>query len=104
MIDPTLRLEALERVIDDPDTGVVLVDLVLGHGAHPDPAAGVAPLIEAGRESGIASVVSLCGSRGDPQGRDEQAQRLMKAGAEVHLSNASATRRAVLLTQEADRG
>jgi FdrA protein len=103
MIDPTLRLEALERVIDDPDTGVVLVDLVLGHGAHPDPAAGVAPLIEAGRASGIASVVSLCGSRGDPQGRDEQAQRLMEAGAEVHLSNASATRRAVLLTQEADR-
>jgi FdrA protein len=104
MIDPTLRLEALEAVIDDPGTGVVLVDLVLGYGAHPDPATAVAPLVEAGRSSGIAFVVSLCGSRRDPQGRDEQAQRLLEAGAEVHLSNASAARRAVHLTLEADRG
>ncbi len=104
MIDPTLRLEALERVVDDPETGVVLVDIVLGYGAHPDPAAGLAPLIEAGRGSGIASVVSLCGSRGDPQGRDDQARRLMEAGAEVHLSNASAARRAVRFTLEADHG
>jgi FdrA protein len=104
MIDPILRLEALERVVDDPETGVVLVDIVLGYGAHPDPAAGIAPFVEAGRRSGIACVVSLCGSRGDPQGRDDQARRLAEAGAEVHVSNAAAARSATRLTLEAGRG
>jgi FdrA protein len=100
MIDPTIRLEALASVIGDPETGVVLFDLVLGHGAHPDPASGVVPLIEAGTRSGIRFVASLCGSRSDPQGRDDQARRLMEAGAEIFVSNAAAARRAVQLTLE----
>ena len=104
MIDPTVRLEALEAVIADPGTGVVLVDVVLGYGAHPDPATPLRPLVEAGRTSGIPFVVSLCGSRGDPQGRDDQARRLRDTGAEVYVSNAAAARRATQLTQEAARG
>jgi len=100
MIDPTIRLEVLASVIGEPETGVVLFDLVLGHGAHPDPASGVVPLVEAGRRSGITFVASLCGSRSDPQGRDDQARRLTEAGAEVFVSNAAAARRAVHLTQE----
>ncbi len=39
-------------------------------------------------------VVSLCGTAGDPQGRDRQADRLAAAGAEVYLSNAAAAIRA----------
>ena len=38
MIDATLRLERLRRELADPDCAVVLLDVVLGHGAHPDPA------------------------------------------------------------------
>ena len=49
MIDPTLRLEHLARVAADPATGVLLLDVVLGHGAEPDPAALLAPAIEAAR-------------------------------------------------------
>ena len=48
MIDPTLRNEQLARAAADPSTGVILLDLVLGHGAEPDPAALLAPAIAAG--------------------------------------------------------
>ena len=43
MIDPTLRLERLAAEAADPATAVLLLDVVLGHGAHPDPAAELAP-------------------------------------------------------------
>jgi len=45
MIDPGLRNERFRREAADPGTGVVLLDVVLGYGAHPDPAGELAPLI-----------------------------------------------------------
>ncbi|CUR60522.1 putative succinyl-CoA synthetase-like protein [metagenome] len=96
MIDPTLRNEQLARAAADPQTGVILLDLVLGHGAEPDPAALLAPAITAARaERAIPVVVSLVGTDLDPQGLDTTRDALVAAGAEVHLSNASATRRAL---------
>ena len=97
MIDPTLRLEHLRRAADDPDTAVLLLDVVLGHGAEPDPAALLAPALAAVAQP---VVVSLVGTSADPQGLDRQAAALAEAGAEVHLSNAHATRRAVRLVTE----
>ncbi len=94
MIDPSLRLEHLARAAADPDTGVILLDVVLGHGAEPDPAASLAPAI-AGIEQPV--VVAVVGTAHDPQGLERQVQALADAGAEVHLSNAAATRRAVEL-------
>jgi FdrA protein len=94
MIDPTLRLEHLEGVARDPRTGVVLMDVVLGHGAEPDPAALLAPAIERARRY-VPVLVSCVGTDLDPQGLERQAQALADAGAEVHLSNARATRRAL---------
>jgi FdrA protein len=96
MIDPTLRNEQLARAAADPATGVILLDLVLGHGAEPDPAALLAPAIAAARrDREVPVVVSLVGTDLDPQGLDAQRDALVAAGAEVHLSNASATRRAL---------
>jgi FdrA protein len=94
MIDSTLRLEHLARAADDARTGVLLLDVVLGHGAEPDPAGELARAI-----AGIAQpvVIALVGTSSDPQGLAGQAQQLAAAGAEVHLSNAAATRRAVEL-------
>jgi FdrA protein len=94
MIDPSLRTERLERELRADDCAVVLLDVVLGHGAHADPATDLARVI------GPAStpvVVSLIGTRDDPQGLDAQAQRLAEAGAIVHASNAAATREALSL-------
>jgi FdrA protein len=94
MIDPTLRLEHLARAAADEATGVLLLDVVLGHGAEPDPAALLAPAVAAVRQPVVIAVV---GTNADPQDRDAQVRALVGAGAEVHLSNAAATRRAVEL-------
>jgi FdrA protein len=91
MIDPSLRLERLADVLADPATGAVLLDVVLGHGAHPDPAASLAPAIDG---SEVPVVVSLTGTGGDPQGLEQQARQLADAGAHVLLSNAAAARAA----------
>lgn len=86
MIDPTLRLEALAQA--GPGE-VVLMDVVLGHGADPDPAARLAPAIAAG---GADVVVALIGTMGDPQDLHAQAAALRAAGAAVFTSNAQAAR------------
>jgi FdrA protein len=103
MIDPTLRLEHLARSAVDPQTGVILMDVVLGHGAEADPAGFLAPAITAAvaaaREQGreLPVVVACVGTEHDPQGLTRQARVLAEAGAEVHLSNARAAARAVSL-------
>ncbi len=92
MIDPSLRLARLAEVLSDPETAVVLLDVVLGHAAEPDPAASLAPVIAGARPPVVVSVV---GTSHDPQQRDVQVAALVAAGAEVHLSHAGATRRAL---------
>lgn len=97
MIDPTLRLEILADTAADPRVRVVLLDVVLGHGAHPDPAAVHAPAIGAAlaaaraRGRPLAVVVSLIGTAADPQGLQRQGEALAAAGAFVLASNAHAT-------------
>ncbi|MEZ0072605.1 FdrA family protein [Planotetraspora sp. GP83] len=93
MIDPALRLEALAAV----GSGVVLLDVVLGHGADPDPSAWLAPAVGDARARGVAVVVALVGTDGDPQGLRDQAARLNATGAAVFTSNAAAARHARLL-------
>lgn len=97
MIDQHLRLQRLALAGQDPDVGVILLDVVLGYGSHPDPAAELAPVIAGAVANRAAVVVSLCASRGDPQNRDRQARMLNEAGASVWLSNAAAARHAVSL-------
>jgi succinyl-CoA synthetase alpha subunit len=105
MIDPTLRLALLTDQAADPDVAVVLLDVVLGHGADADPAATLAPAIANAVESaarigrGLAVVVALCGTAADPQDRERQAAALAAAGAQVHLSNAAAARAAGALAR-----
>ncbi|GAA2163313.1 CoA ligase [Humibacillus xanthopallidus] len=103
MIDPSLRLERIAVEAVDPTCGVLLLDLVLGHGAHPDPAPELAAAIAAARETAASAgrnlpvVVSLTGTSGDPQGLERSAEALADAGATVLLSNANATRHAIHL-------
>lgn len=89
MIDPDLRLRRLRQEGADPEVGMILLDLVLGDGAHADPAGALAPAIEQalggargeGRELAVAVV--LVGTGEDPQGMAEQAATLERAGARV---------------------
>ncbi|MFG1821294.1 FdrA family protein [Microbispora bryophytorum] len=93
MIDPTLRLEALHGVA----SGVALMDVVLGHGADPDPSSWLAPAIREAVAGGVDVVVAVVGTDGDPQRLRAQAARLNEAGAAVFTSNAAAARHARLL-------
>jgi FdrA protein len=98
MIDPGPVVERITRAAADPDgPGVLLVDVVLGLGAHPDPAAVLGPAIAAAGRAGVAAVVTLVGTGADPQGLDHQAQALAGAGAQVHRSNARAAGQAAVL-------
>jgi succinyl-CoA synthetase alpha subunit len=101
MLDPTARLPHLERAAADPTVGVLLLDVVLGHGAHPDPASVLAPALATAlrRDPPLSCVVSLVGTPDDPQDLTRQAEALAAAGASVYLSNAQAARHAALLTQ-----
>ncbi|MGH8777294.1 MAG: FdrA family protein [Jiangellaceae bacterium] len=105
MIDGRLRAARLVDEGADPTCAVVLLDVVLGHGAHPDPAAELEPAIRQARATAagggrdLAVVVSLVGTAGDPQGLDRQAEALCSAGASVHLSNAAAAHVAVDLVE-----
>jgi FdrA protein len=81
--------------------GVVVLDVVLGHGAHPDPAAVLASPLADVRGAGVATVVALVGTAGDPQGLDRQARALVDAGAVVHRSVAAAAAEAASLVATA---
>lgn len=86
MLDNDLRLRRLRQEAADPEAGVILLDVVLGHGAHPDPASELAPAIaEALRRGGLEVVVVIVGTDEDPQGLSDQIERLRSAGARVHL-------------------
>ena len=71
---------------------MLLLDVVLGYGAEPDPAALLAPALSG---HGSRPWSRWSASTSDPQGLDRQVRALADAGAEVHLSNAGRTRRAV---------
>ena len=83
MIDPTLRNDRLRQEAADPETGMILLDLVLGDGAHPDPADELAEAIAETARPGLEFVALVVGTDLDPQGAEEQSERLRQAGATV---------------------
>jgi FdrA protein len=96
MIDPTLRLEAISNLTARREPAVLLLDVVLGFGADPDPAHSLVPALTAARRhTTLPVVVALIGTEADPQGWSRQADALAAAGAAVFASNAAATRYAL---------
>jgi FdrA protein len=96
MIDPTLRLEAIANLAASDEPAVLLLDVVLGYGADPDPAGVLVPALTAARaQRHLPVVVALVGTEGDPQGWSRQADALAAAGAAVFASNSAATRYAL---------
>ena len=98
MLDNDLRLRRLEVEASDPQVAVILLDVVLGYGAHPDPASELAPAIAAARagaeESGryLEVVAVVTGTDDDPQDMNTQIEQLERAGARVFTSNDAASR------------
>ena len=98
MIDPSQRLARLALEAADPETAVILLDIVLGYAGHLDPAGALATAIRAarasaasaGRERVIGAVV--CGTEEDPQVRSVQERSLREAGALLVPSSTHAAR------------
>jgi FdrA protein len=105
VIDPQLRLERLEQEADDPEVAVILLDIILGPAAHPDPAGVVAgATVAAKRRAGaqgryLSVVASVCGTEGDPQRLSAQEDKLRAAGVAVLSSNVQAARLAARIAQ-----
>ncbi len=89
MIDFTLRNERIHREAADPQTALILLDVVLGYGAHADPASELAPAIrDAARK--VPVLCSVTGTDRDPQNWAATIDRLRRVGALVAPSNAAA--------------
>jgi len=82
MIDPEARIDAIRKEGADPRTAVVLLDVVLGYGAHPDPAAVLSLACEevARRPGGAAVVAYVLGTDTDLQDVRRQRAQLEDAG------------------------
>jgi len=103
MIDFTLRRRRLAQEARDPETAVIMLDVVLGYGAHPDPSAELVPPITEARtiaeQDGryLSFVASVIGTAKDPQDLRRQERKLKQAGVVVMPSNAQAARIAALV-------
>mgnify|MGYP003694754267 CR=1 FL=1 len=91
IIDPGRRHTALVEAGGDPSVSVILLDLVLGDCAHPDPAGALRPAFNEARARrsgrGLALVAHVVGTDQDPQGLEKQEQGLRDLGAIVCVSN-----------------
>jgi FdrA protein len=94
MVDLDLRVGMIEEAAGDDGLGCLLLDVVLGHGSHPDPAGELAGAVARVAER-AAVVVRVCGTDEDPQDARRQTAALEAAGAIVAPSNAAAARLAV---------
>jgi FdrA protein len=92
MIDPTARTEIMRAEAFGDDIAVVLLDVVLGYGSHPDPAGEIAGTCAEITNGGAAVVAYVLGARADRQGLDRQRRTLRDAGAIVTASAAEAAR------------
>jgi hypothetical protein len=103
MIDNDLRIRRLLQEARDPQTAVVMLDVVLGYGAHPDPASELGQAVQ--KAQGLAQgegrellvVASVTGTEADPQCLSRSVATLTGSGVTICDSNAAAARLAGLI-------
>jgi FdrA protein len=95
MIDNDLRVRRLLQEARDPEVAVIMLDVVIGYGAHPDPASELGPAIRQAKQLAnreLIVVASVTGTEQDPQRLSAQVAALKAAGAIVCDSNAVAAK------------
>ena len=91
MIDPAVRDDLLAEALEQDSTGVILLDVVIGYGAHADPAGHLtARLGHCDQSRGPVIIASVTGTEADPQVRSLQVRKLENAGVHVAQTNADA--------------
>jgi FdrA protein len=98
MIDNLLRISRILQEARDPNVAAIVLDVVIGYGAHPDPAAALGPAIQVAkqiatkRKRALVVIASVTGTEDDPQRLSAQTKTLTSAGAIVMRSNAAAAK------------
>lgn len=107
MIDPGRRSAAVARAGEEAGVGVLLLDVVLGSCAHPDPAGAVAAAISEARASftrrgrRLEVVAHVVGTEDDPQRLADQEDALRALDVVVCGSNRLAALTALALARDA---
>lgn len=97
MIDPGVRDDMLRQSLADSNVAVILLDVVIGFGAHADPAGQVVTIVSDAPKRHPYVVASVTGTDDDPQVRSKQIATLKSAGVLVADSNAEAAALAAAL-------
>lgn len=90
VFDPTQRIQRFRQELEDEETALIAMDIILGPGVAPDPASGYLALMREHPER--VYVCAICGGEGDPQNKAEIRQKLTEAGAVVADSNYESAR------------
>ncbi|KEY60500.1 acyl-CoA synthetase FdrA [Serratia sp. DD3] len=88
MIDPSTRNQEIARLAQQPQVGVLLLDVVIGYGAQEDPAGSLVNEVKRLREKRgeahpLAVIATVTGTEQDPQQRSKQITTLSEAGIAV---------------------
>ncbi len=110
MIDYRTRLTRLRQESTDPTVAVIILDIVLGTNAHPNPAGVLKREIisikkkAAEQHRNLVVIAYVCGTDKDPQGYSSQVDQLEKAGCRVFGSNVEAATAALSLLATPPKG
>ena len=100
MIDPARRSRMVQAAVKDPCVAIVLCDVVIGFGSHPNPAGELAKALRGVKACVLASVT---GTDADLQNKAIQEGILKDAGILVFPSNQSAVEAAIAMKKEENR-
>jgi len=90
MIDPSSRDASVQQALEDDSVGVLVVDMVIGYGAHNDPAGHFVDCLQRCKTNSTLVIASVTGTDDDPQGLSAQRDKLSAAGVTLASSNADA--------------
>lgn len=105
MIDPSSRAERMKNEGEDEEVAIILMDMVLGYGAHNDPAGEMIDSIKYAKEivaskgGHLTVIASICGTEGDPQNYEETEKKLKESGVIIMPSNSQAVQLASKIMQ-----
>ena len=103
MIDNDLRIRRMLQEARDPEVVVIMLDVVIGYSAHPDPASELGSAIRQAKQLAnreLIVVASVTGTEQDPQRLSAQVAALKSAGAIVCDSNAAAAKLVAMIVKD----
>jgi len=105
MIDYSTRNKRILAEANDPETAVILLDIVLGYGSNMDPLSEIIPVlrevnkITSMQKRNLPIICSVTGTMKDPQNKTTVAAALKAEGVLVVESNAAASKLAKFLIE-----